>query len=417
MINGIVDYLDRNAVISIIITLIIATFYSYTISIIYIAGLIAVILIKYKWNAIDIKLINGAFKNIAVIAVTVLCLTVIGEIWLHLYPHKFTNIDRIDTLGEFSDYTSRGYLTEAIFKKRPGVVRILGLGDSFSVFLGDEGKNYINLLSKMFIAKGRGDLEIVNAGMEAIGPGYYWHILRKYGDSFHPDLVLVGFFVGNDFGEADFYVNIGNFMSEPNDLIKRYLRYYQFRNLRLYRLLKNKYNNFREGQLKKQEIQRNPSQQVGTFSQETFLEVERTRSWIFDKNKRDDLEQKWRECAAILLKMKEWCDRRKIKLVIAILPDQFQVDPELRKEIFAHYKRIKEENMELTQPVNLIVNFCRAQNIHCLDLLGQFQEQGKTRQLYTLRNTHWNEAGNRLAASLIFEYLEKNQLIIPRARQ
>jgi hypothetical protein len=179
MVNGIVDYLDRNAVISIIITLIIATFFSYTISIIYVAGLILIILIKYKWKSIDVKLINGALKNMAVIAVTILCLAIIGEIWLHIDPHKLTGIDRVDTLGKFSDYTSRGYLTEAIFQKRPGMVRILGLGDSFSVFLADQGKNYNNFLNKMFIAKGRADWEIVDAGMEAIGPGYYWHILRK----------------------------------------------------------------------------------------------------------------------------------------------------------------------------------------------------------------------------------------------
>ena len=109
--------------------------------------------------------------------------------------------------------------------------------------------------------------------------------------------------------------------------------------------------------------------------------------------------------------MKDWCDRRKIKLVIAILPDQFQVDQELREVILAKYKKIAEKNIDLSQPDNLIVNFCRTHNIHCLDLLGQFQEQGKTRQLYTLRDTHWNEAGNRLAADLIFEYLEKNQLV------
>ena len=205
----------------------------------------------------------------------------------------------------------------------------------------------------------------------------------------------MGFFIGNDFGEAEFFLNIGNYISEPNDLIKRYSRYYQFRNLRLYRLLKNKYNRYREVQLKEKEIKHNPPQQVGTFSQETFLEVERTRSWIFDKNKRAKLLKKWGECSAILLKMKDWCDRRKIKLVIAILPDQFQVDPELRKVIYAHYKRINEKNIDLNQPDNLIVDFCRAQNIHCLDLLGPFQEQGKTRQLYTLRDTHWNEAGNR----------------------
>jgi hypothetical protein len=93
--------------------------------------------------------------------------------------------------------------------------------------------------------------------------------------------------------------------------------------LRLYRLLKNKYTRYREAQLKEQEAKRQPSQQVGTFSQATFLEVEKKRSWIFDKNNWELLNQQWRECSEVILKMKKWCDRRKIKLVIAILPDQF----------------------------------------------------------------------------------------------
>jgi len=63
------------------------------------------------------------------------------------------------------------------------------------------------------------------------------------------------------------------------------------------------------------------------------------------------------------------------------------------------------------------MNFCRTHNIHCLDMLGQFQEQGKTGMLYASRDTHWNEAGNRLAADLIFKYLEKNRLLPPRPRR
>ncbi len=39
MISNIVKYFDRNAIISVIVTLIILTFYSYIISIIYISGL------------------------------------------------------------------------------------------------------------------------------------------------------------------------------------------------------------------------------------------------------------------------------------------------------------------------------------------------------------------------------------------
>ena len=56
MISEIVKYFDRNTVISVIVTLIILTFYSYIISIIYISGLIVIVILKYKWNIIDIKI-------------------------------------------------------------------------------------------------------------------------------------------------------------------------------------------------------------------------------------------------------------------------------------------------------------------------------------------------------------------------
>ena len=97
-------------------------------------------------------------------------------------------------------------------------------------------------------------------------------------------------------------------------------------------------------------------------------------------------------------------------MVIALLPDQFQVDKALRDAVFSKYKNIAAENFDLSHPDTLIVNFCQTHDINCLDMLGQFQEQGKTRQLYRLSDSHWNEAGNRLAADLIFEYLEKKPI-------
>jgi hypothetical protein len=223
--------------------------------------------------------------------------------------------------------------------------------------------------------------------------------------------------VGNDFEEADFSVYIGNFIIEPKDLFERYAKYDQFRHWRLYRLLKNKYARYRDAQLKKEEAKSQPAEQVGTFSQATFLEVERKRSWMFDKNNRALLHQQWRECSEVLMKMKDWCDRRKVKLIIAILPEQFQVDQALREAVLAKYQHIAEGNLDLSYPDNLIVNFCRTHEIYCLDMLGPFQEQGKTRQLYILRDSHWNEAGNRLAADLIFDYLGKNQLVPSRPQQ
>ena len=385
MVSGIIKIIDRNTVIAVIVTSIIALFYSHIIFGIYILALMIVIIFRYNWAVFDLNKLNSALKNIAISVVTIFILTILCEIWLQLYPHRFTGIEGVDIVGDFSDYTSRGYLTNDIFDKKKDVVRILGLGDSFSVFLRDKKKNYNDILQQQFIATGKDDIEIVNAGMEAMGPGYYWHILKRYGDLFKPDLVLIGFFVGNDFEQADFSVFIGNFISEPKDLYKRYSGYDQFSHLRLYRLLKNKYTRYQESQLKKEETKRYPPQQVGTFSEETFLEVERVRSRIFVKNKRDELQKNWQECSDVLLKMKAWCDQRQIKLVITILPEQFQVDQELRKAVLSKYKHIAEENLDLSYPDNLIVNFCRTHNIHCLDMLGQFQEQGKTRQLYMLQ--------------------------------
>ena len=404
---------DRKTIIAVIITSIIAFFYSYIIFGIYLFGLIVVILLRYKWSIFDINKFNSALINVTVSVSTIFILTILCEIWLQLYPHRFTGIGGADVVGEFSDYTSRGYLTEDIFKKKNNVARILGLGDSFSINLREKKQNYNNILQQNFIASGRDDIEIVNAGMEAMNPGYYWHILNKLGDLIKPDLVLVGFFMGNDI-ERDFSIMIGNFISEPKDLSKRYSIYDKFSNWRLYKLLSHHYIRYRDAQLKEQEAKIRPSHEEGTFAQATFLEIEMKRSWIFNKDNRELLHQQWRECSEVILKMKVWCDQRKINLVILLLPAQFQVDKALREAVLDKYRNIEGKNYDLSHPNNLIMNFYRSHNINCLDMLEQFQEQGKTRRLYRFRDTHWNAAGNRLAADLIFQYLEKNQLLPPR---
>jgi hypothetical protein len=413
MANKILKHFDKSTVIFVIVTSIILVFYSKIIFGFYILTLILVSMINYKWNIFDFNKLNKFLVNFGVVAISFFIITILIEVWLQLYPHRLTGIDGVDTVGNFRDYTSRGYLTGDVFKKKKDVIRILGLGDSYSIYLRDKGKNYNNFLQQKYLVDNKGAVEIINAGMEAMGPGYYWHVLKKYGDLFKPDLVLVGFFVGNDFQEANFVVYIGNFISEPKDLIKRYSKYDQFRHWRLYKLLRNKYVRYREAEKREREAKILPPRQIGTFSRDTFLEIEKKKSWIFDKKYQDQLKQKWDECSAIILKMKDWCDRRKVKLVIAILPDQFQVDKALREAVLTKYKNPARKNLDLNYPNDLIMNFCRAHDINCLDLLGPFQEKGKSQQLYALRDTHWNEAGNRLAADLIFQYLEENHLLAP----
>jgi hypothetical protein len=81
----------------------------------------------------------------------------------------------------------------------------------------------------------------------------------------------------------------------------------------------------------------------------------------------------------------------------------------LRDEIFKKYVQ-GQDPLDLSFPDQLLVQFCKKNNIHCLDMLANFQKQAQSTILYRLNDTHWNEAGNRLAAELIFHYLQQNQL-------
>src|SRR5882672_1386387 len=88
-------------------------------------------------------------------------------------------------------------------QKTPGVFRILVVGDSFSWAGGREG-NYTALLERMFEQRdGTHRIDVINGGYSATHTGEQLAMLRKFGLQYNPDLVVLGFFVGNDFVDAD----------------------------------------------------------------------------------------------------------------------------------------------------------------------------------------------------------------------
>ncbi len=350
--------------------------------------------------------------NTATVLMTLVILAVLLEVGLHLKPHLFIGNHDPDVVGDFSDFTSPGYLTEKVFDKPAGAFRIMSIGDSFAVYPPDNDPklNYNSLLAAKFASAGQGEVDLVNFGMPAVGPGYYWHTLKKFGGRVRPDLVLVSFFLGNDFEEWEPMIILGNFITEPMRLPEKVLGYLRFRNWRLYTLIERKYRWFKENRRIAEEANQTGERDHGSFSHETFLRIERDRSRIFRREGRSFLEQNWRHCAPILGQMKQWCDDHQAELVLMISPDQFQVDKDLRAEVLQKYQ-IPPESLDLAYPDALLTDFCREHRIHCVDLLPAFQQEAGTKQLYALRDTHWNAAGNRLAAEVVYKYLTENKLI------
>lgn len=348
--------------------------------------------------------------NFIGISFSVLFSIALIEIYLHLAKPNFLKMNQ-SVLGNTTDFFIRGYFDEKVFNKKNSTFRIMGLADSFGEMLADKKKNYHNFLENKFdMAYGRGKIEIINTGIPRIGPGYYLHILEKYGDLLKPDLVLVGFFVGNDFMESNFDYNfIGLYILEPRDVNKRILGYFGFKNLWLCQFLNNKWIEIRENKIRDRELNDATVEEKGEFSKSTFLEIERRSMWIAEKSKQRDLENFYFKSSKVISNIKKWCDKRNIELIISIFPDRFQIEQDLRQEIFKKYG-LKEDSLDLYYPNKLLLNFCKQANIHCVDLLEKFKENAKFEKLYLVRDTHWNEEGNKLVADIIFNFIKKNKL-------
>jgi hypothetical protein len=105
-----------------------------------------------------------------------------------------------------------------------------------------------------------------------------------------------------------------------------------------------------------------------------------------------------------LSQMQELLARNQTKFIVGIYPDEFQVNGQLRSQIFENFGLEKDlYDIEFMQ--KLLAKYMEAHQIPYLDFLDAFRSRGKNEPLYLCRNTHWNQAGNELAANLIFQYL------------
>ncbi|NET43990.1 MAG: hypothetical protein F6K15_19810 [Okeania sp. SIO2B3] len=325
-------------------------------------------------------------------------------------------------------FNDRDYLLQ----KDQNKFRLLVVSDSFNWAGGKEG-NYTALLEKKFENYyGQNQVDVINVGYPGTHTGEQLAMLKKYGLQYNPDLVVLGFFVGNDFRDADperkriivngIYIDI----DKKDELIL--FGYPIIGRSRLLMFLQQKYQVYQELQRAKQDsAQLSSSSLVASFnlasapiierekspgilSEKAFLRVEKSRlkfCKIRDllEGKRDDninyIFQSISEMQALL-------ESRNIQFVVAIYPDEYQVNDELLNDIFAEYDDLKRESYNTTCQQEILRKYLEANGIPYIDMLDIFRREQKNRPLYLLREPHWNSAGNLLAAEILFDYLVKD---------
>lgn len=300
----------------------------------------------------------------------------------------------------FNKWISSSWPRAIPSEKKPGIFRILGLGDSFG--RASEHKNYHYLLENLLWSKDS-TFEVVNISGEAYDLPDELAILKRFGGRYQPDLVIHGFFVGNDFWipEGDLLSYKGITLRSGSGLNK-YLPH-NFLLLRwIYRYLKV-INNRRQ-----KENEMNQNKQTGTFHTAKYLEIERECLEIArvvpDPNKR------WKRVTHFLDQIRTAVDRMNAKYLVVIHPDQFQVEDSLFHQIIQQYQ-LDPDNFDVDSPQKFLVNYCKSHNIPCIDLLPVFRNEGANGGLYRFRDSHYNDDGNRVAAKVIYDFIINSSLI------
>ena len=280
--------------------------------------------------------------------------------------------------------------------KPDGVFRILALGDSFTVgadVLAEQA--YPKMLERLLAARTGRRVQAINAGVGGWDPFMYAQYYEHYGRAFRPDLVLVGFFVGNDA-----YSPITRVEDTPTALAGRRVSraaaelgplaaaaVWLTEHSHLVRLL----------------LQRSPEpievtrERCDRFPDE-YLAIQRERlanHTTPDATRLALADDALRQIARI----EALADADGIPLLVAFLPDENQVNPALRRALLS---ADEERTYDFTMPQALLTRTFAAAGVATLDLLPAFLAD--PRCLY-VNTSHWTPEGHALAAAVLAERL------------
>ena len=278
---------------------------------------------------------------------------------------------------------SRGFKdVEFEIPKAPGTFRIIAIGDSFAFGVVPYRFNYLTLLEEAINRspgkKQKPVTEIINMGIPSVGPRDYLSILLHEGLETQPDLLLLSIYIGNDFTDH---------LREPEGP-------WWFRS-RVVRLLKFAFD-----------LQTKFEGFGGHAGEYLDIGLNRHKDYMYRADS-PRFEAELKGMVDSLSEIVSICQRAGIRLAVIIIPDELQINAALQADVIgstplSEYDfegpsvRLRQELQEMAIPT--------------LDLLTAFQTESLRRPLYKPADTHWNIAGNELAAQRIRSWLETSVL-------
>jgi lysophospholipase L1-like esterase len=114
-----------------------------------------------------------------------------------------------------------------------------------------------------------------------------------------------------------------------------------------------------------------------------------------------DAYSNWNTVQKYFLDMKQLSDQTNAKFLVLIIPDEFQVNKTLRKDV-AEYIKISVDQLDMTLPQRTVKTFFDQHNIQYIDLLKEWESSPAAERYYLPRNTHLSIEGNKVVADMLY---------------
>ncbi|MEJ2086829.1 MAG: hypothetical protein P8Y44_14395, partial [Acidobacteriota bacterium] len=307
---------------------------------------------------------------------------------------------------------SRSFRTpEYQFDKNPGSTRILTIGDSFTAASGGVpySQHWTKLLQDNLDATGSTEVEVINLGVPGVETGFELRLWQIEGSLLEPDLVILGFCIGNDFP-------LPEEASHPADTLNDGLRPLR-ESSHLVRLIENLIR-LRRAPEHLRESPEIPRRSTGgyeladykydsglpSYERSDYLEIVARRMRAAHPEYAKRFQAGLDRLTPRLQTFRQEVEVSGARFLVVLIPDEYQLYPELVREA-AQAAGTNPQDYDVTRPQRELTKRLQEQGIEILDLLLPFQRAARSQSLFRTQDTHWNLVGNRLAAIEIAEYL------------
>ena len=341
---------------------------------------------------------------------------------------------------------------EREYAKPPGTLRVLMLGDSFVEAAQVEmEQNMSSRLQTCLAERLDRPVEVINTGVSFYGPGDELVFLQSEGLKYQPDLVLTGFFVGNDFENIQhkeydsMFLTFGGYRykleegelvcywvswEEPEEGDASPVETWLRRHSRIWYILKHPESKLYRNYIDEWEEQwargifgRAASAQAGETETGKPRPPWHTYVYVRDFPNNPAVPEEtlyvWELLQAIMEETRAQAQASGAQYGVFLIPEIAQIDQDAYQarvsKLFRKYDMLSVAAWDVAAPNKAMVEMLNAKGIPVLDLFPALvaHAANSNEPSYFAKDYHFTPEGHRVTAELLCDWVIDNQMIGP----